>query len=128
VPLLPSDKADHVDRRNYDDVNEFFWSVNCLKHSWRSGSRKLSLDDDLERGGGGGEEEGLEAMGGGGGDDPHSCIAVALAKAPKTYLEKRNWVAIMFAFRRLIDWHLLTFQVRRRSSNRRRIVEHHCGW
>ena len=107
-----STKVDHDQRQNYDDYNEFFWSVNCLKYSWRSGSRKLSLDDDLERGGGGGGGGvSPQPEDGAGSEDPHNCVAVALNKAPKTHLEKRNWAAIMYAFRRLIDWHLITFQV-----------------
>ena len=25
-------KAEHLDKRNYDDFNEFFWSRNCLRY------------------------------------------------------------------------------------------------
>ena len=41
---------DHAERRNYDDINEFFWSRNCLKY-------RYSLEDpsdlqDVEGSGG----------------------------------------------------------------------------
>jgi callose synthase len=28
--------ADHQDKRNYDDFNEFFWSRNCLMYRYSS--------------------------------------------------------------------------------------------
>jgi hypothetical protein len=35
----------------------------------------------------------------------------ALAKGPKTFLEQRSWLHILLAFRRLVDFHVVTFHV-----------------
>lgn len=38
-------------------------------------------------------------------------VDAALRDGPKTFLEKRSWLGIMLAFRRLIDWHVITFHI-----------------
>lgn len=43
--------------------------------------------------------------------DEEPPIWEALERGPKTYVEKRSWIAIMLAFRRLIDWHVITFHI-----------------
>jgi len=38
-------------------------------------------------------------------------VADAMQKGPKTFIEKRSWLAIALAFRRIIDFHVLTFHL-----------------
>eukprot|EP00562_Extubocellulus_spinifer_P006927 CAMPEP_0178517366 /NCGR_PEP_ID=MMETSP0696-20121128/25651_1 /TAXON_ID=265572 /ORGANISM="Extubocellulus spinifer, Strain CCMP396" /LENGTH=2108 /DNA_ID=CAMNT_0020147789 /DNA_START=313 /DNA_END=6639 /DNA_ORIENTATION=+ len=85
-------KADHPEKRNYDDFNEFFWSRNCLKYRYSS--------DHLEDA-----------------SDPLSSapvellppITAGLFDAPKTFLEKRSWLRGILAMFRILEWHIVTF-------------------
>lgn len=38
-------------------------------------------------------------------------VADAMKKGPKTFIEKRSWLTILLAFRRIIDFHVLTFHL-----------------
>lgn len=86
---------DHVDKTNYDDINEFFWSRNCLKY-------RYSIEDpselDVEGAGG------LTLLG-----EFLPPVSEGLAKAPKTFLEKRSWLRGVLALNRILEWHIVTF-------------------
>ncbi len=78
---------DHMKAKNYDDFNEFFWNPACLAYSYCSA-------------------------------DPGSATSLkkssvpihkALAKAPKTFLEKRSILSIFLSFSRILEFHLVTF-------------------
>ncbi|KAH9098016.1 hypothetical protein LEN26_016820 [Aphanomyces euteiches] len=75
---------DHEDRRNYDDFNEFFWTRECLKYDYKSPDDDNAPTDSI-------------------------CIAKAWSNASKTYFEKRNWITPARAFRRVLEFHLVTF-------------------
>ena len=105
---------DHPDRRNYDDVNEFFWSRNCLK--FRHSNQDLS------------ESEDVEGPGGIAGPMPGEYlppISEALAKAPKTFLEKRSWLRGVLALNRVLEWHIVTFYLLAVTAFARELV---WGW
>lgn len=87
-----------VPSSNYDDFNEFFWNPKCLNYHY--------LD----------ESEGVDQWPEQGGDQrvmPHEGIPVyhGLANARKTYLEKRSWLHPLYAFHRIVEWHIIAFQI-----------------
>lgn len=90
-------KVDHVNKRNYDDFNEFFWSRDCLQY-------RYSVDDPSER-----DIEdfaGVTAPMPGEGCKP---ITEGMLAAPKTFLEKRSWLRGVMAMSRIVEWHIVTF-------------------
>mmetsp|Transcript_1310 Transcript_1310/g.1888 ORF Transcript_1310/g.1888 Transcript_1310/m.1888 type:complete len:2118 (-) Transcript_1310:113-6466(-) len=92
-------KADHPDKRNYDDFNEFFWSRNCLKYRYCSISGMSDND----------EESFSRFSGRMAGDQRFVTIVEGLESAPKTFLEKRSWLRGLIALFRIFEWHLVTF-------------------
>jgi callose synthase len=92
--------ADHINKRNYDDFNEFFWSTNCLQYRYSCddpSELRLDVEDPNDR---------VTAPLLGSSLVP---IAVGMMNAPKTFLEKRSWLRGIMAFNRIIDWHIVTF-------------------
>ena len=89
-------KAEHLDKRNYDDFNEFFWSRNCLRYKHTTDTGDL-VDVESSRLSGPLPGEYLPS------------ICEALEDAPKTFLEKRSWLRGIIALYRIIEWHLATF-------------------
>jgi len=90
-------KADHQDKRNYDDFNEFFWSNKCLLYHY------YNVQDD---------ESDVETAGLLNGPLPgeeFTSITEGLMNAPKTFLEKRSWLRGILALYRIIEWHIITF-------------------
>lgn len=92
-------KADHLEKRNYDDFNEFFWSRNCLKYKYCS----ENVDDGVDLEGVGNNISG--ALPG----ETVPSIAEGLLSAPKTFLEKRSWLRSVMALSRIIEWHIVSF-------------------
>jgi len=90
-------KADHVQKRNYDDFNEFFWSRNCLKFHYSSDEGNLNDIENISRQDGPLYSERVLP------------ITEGLDNAPKTFLEKRSWFRGILALYRIIVWHLVTF-------------------
>jgi len=90
-------KADHQDKCNYDDFNEFFWSRRCLTFSYSSEERDESWDG---KGTGMGERPFGQAF---------PPIIEGLSAAPKTFLEKRSWLRGILALSRIVEWHIATF-------------------
>ncbi|GMH49304.1 hypothetical protein TrRE_jg1805, partial [Triparma retinervis] len=88
-------KADHDNRKNYDDFNEFFWSSKCLRYHYR----QLSNDVDSMMESGVIGDEG----------SPLPSVSFALETAPKTFLEKRSCFRGILALSRVIEWNVLTF-------------------
>lgn len=91
-------KKDHVDRRNYDDFNEFFWSRKCLKYQYCSETGLTSID-----------EESAFRVNPPLPGESHPTIEEGLMNAPKTFLEKRSWLRGLIALFRILEWHLVTF-------------------
>lgn len=89
---------DHPDKKNYDDFNEFFWSRSCLRYRYTSDDPADSNDV---------EDTGL--LGGPLPGEYLEPIAEGLAKAPKTFLEKRSWLRGILALNRILEWHIVTF-------------------
>jgi callose synthase len=90
-------KADHSEKRNYDDFNEFFWSRECLKYHYSI--EDSSSQFDIERSGVVGALPG-ESL---------PPVSEGLSAAPKTFLEKRSWLRGMLALNRILEWHIVTF-------------------
>lgn len=84
--------VDHAERKIYDDFNEFFWNIDCLKYSLRLRPTR-SVDDEFHANNG--ERD----------------LATALKQASKTYLEKRSWFHPIFAMNRIFEWHVVTFTI-----------------
>lgn len=89
-------KADHEDKRNYDDFNEFFWSRNCFRYRYSSEIQ----DSDVEY-----------SYAGPTRDETIESVADGLAMTPKTFLEKRSWLRGLLALSRIAEWHIATFYV-----------------
>ncbi|KAG7363584.1 1,3-beta-glucan synthase component-domain containing protein [Nitzschia inconspicua] len=89
--------ADHSDKRNYDDFNEFFWSRDCLKYHY-------SIEDSSSHY----DIEGNGMIGALPGESL-SPVSDGLNAAPKTFLEKRSWLRGMLALNRILEWHIVTF-------------------
>ena len=106
-------KADHPDRRNYDDFNEFFWSRSCLKYRYSS---EVPDDDDVE---------GMGAMTGPLLGETIPAITEGLFSAPKTFLEKRSWLRGVLALNRILEWHIVTFYLLAVTAFARELV---WGW
>jgi len=112
-------KADHVDKKNYDDFNEFFWSKDCLRThrsavatatALRHRERALKADRAAR------DKDGLLGLENGHRYDRDESsfpppVAHLLDAAPKTYLEVRTWLHVVFAFFRVYEYHVLSFQV-----------------
>jgi callose synthase len=84
---MRASKGDHKEKKNYDDFNEMFWSPQCLDYTYFN-------DDECS--------------------DPQTrrqSIADAYSRGPKTYREKRSWFHALSTFRRIIEWHFLTFHL-----------------
>eukprot|EP00590_Aulacoseira_subarctica_P004324 CAMPEP_0172434066 /NCGR_PEP_ID=MMETSP1064-20121228/70434_1 /TAXON_ID=202472 /ORGANISM="Aulacoseira subarctica , Strain CCAP 1002/5" /LENGTH=2137 /DNA_ID=CAMNT_0013182263 /DNA_START=101 /DNA_END=6514 /DNA_ORIENTATION=- len=94
-----SSKADHIDKLNYDDINEFFWSRQCLQYRYYSSDESASLD--LES----------AALDGTSLEEQQVPIAEALGIAHKTFLEKRSWLRGIIALNRIVEWHMVTFYI-----------------
>lgn len=90
--------ADHQDKRNYDDFNEFFWSRNCLMYRYSS--------DDLPAN----DVEGFGLTGALPGETLPP-VTEGLEAAPKTFLEKRSWLRGVLALSRILEWHIVSFYV-----------------
>lgn len=93
-----SSNADHQDKRNYDDFNEFFWSRNCLRY-------RYSTDDENQAN----DIEGVGALAGALPGESLPPLAEGLTDAPKTFLEKRSWLRGVLALNRVLEWHIVTF-------------------
>eukprot|EP00612_Vaucheria_litorea_P007472 CAMPEP_0171481376 /NCGR_PEP_ID=MMETSP0946-20130122/6702_1 /TAXON_ID=109269 /ORGANISM="Vaucheria litorea, Strain CCMP2940" /LENGTH=175 /DNA_ID=CAMNT_0012012923 /DNA_START=75 /DNA_END=598 /DNA_ORIENTATION=+ len=97
-------KKDHIEARNYDDFNEFFWRPSCLQYSYTdisSSNVYTSSGDELlfrpksqpKR------EEGVQP------------VYKGLESMPKTFIEKRSILSCILTFRRLLEFHILVFYV-----------------
>lgn len=89
--------ADHVNKRNYDDFNEFFWSRECLRYRYSCVDPNKFDAEDPSR---------ITAPLPGEVQPP---ITVGLLNAPKTFLEKRSWLRGIMALSRIVEWHIVTF-------------------
>jgi callose synthase len=116
--------ADHQDRYNYDDFNEFFWSKSCLKFDYKY---EEVIDTESPnpmafwqkkrdaRGGLGAHSSSRGNLNGGGGSSNSSffqkrkSVAQGFVESSKTFLEKRTWLAPLRAFKRIFDFHVLSF-------------------
>ncbi|RHZ20392.1 hypothetical protein DYB37_000834 [Aphanomyces astaci] len=87
---------DHEGRRNYDDFNEFFWTRACLQYEYKSPEFD-SVDNHHS------SDAAASAS--------PPCIAQAWATTSKTYFEKRHWITPLRAFRRVFEFHLVTFHL-----------------
>lgn len=92
--------ADHVNKRNYDDFNEFFWSRDCLQY-------RYTCEDPSERNGD--IEDANNPMTAPLPGELQAPITVGMMAAPKTFLEKRSWLRGIMAMSRIIEWHIVTF-------------------
>lgn len=92
-------KADHQDKRNYDDFNEFFWSRDCLQYHYSCDTDIHDIDIEVSSSRINGHLPGESLI----------PIADGLENSPKTFLEKRSWLRGILALYRILEWHLVTF-------------------
>lgn len=108
-------KVDHVQKLSYDDINEFFWNKSCLechrsaiitatarKHlERRASARRTQLNEGSTL---------LMSVATTQYSVPYPpAITDRLSQAPKTYLEVRTWLHVIYAFQRVYEFHVLTF-------------------
>jgi callose synthase len=108
-------KSDHVDKRNYDDFNEFFWSPICLNYHY-----SLQREPDPYM-----NVQGKRTRSSFSVTQSLPFIAEGLSQCPKTFLEKRAWLRAVLALHRLIEWHIVTFYLLGVISFSRELV---FGW
>ena len=101
VDMQKKKDLDHHSKKNYDDFNEFFWSRQCLEFTWTPADMPAVQAARAKNARGALGEEGKKPA--------LALIGEGLKKGPKTFIEKRSWLMIMLAFRRLIDFHVVTF-------------------
>ncbi|EQC33729.1 hypothetical protein SDRG_08832 [Saprolegnia diclina VS20] len=85
---MVANQLDHENRRNYDDFNEFFWTPHCLQFDYKSPEYHNS---DASFAG--------------------PPIATAWSSATKTYYEKRHWLTAIRAFKRVFEFHIVSFHL-----------------
>ncbi|CAM9928009.1 unnamed protein product [Heterosigma akashiwo] len=107
VKKAAGSRADHVEKKNYDDFNEFFWSPDCLRYTYRD----IDADGQATQ-----DTRGWRRVGGallsiGGAAFRAVPIARALGAAPKTFVEKRSLLGFLLAFNRLYEFLLVTFHL-----------------
>jgi len=107
-------KSDHIEKRNYDDFNEFFWNRSCLKFQYCSEAGHDTVD----------EENAFRFTGNLPGES-YPAIVEGLNDAPKTFLEKRSWLRGLLALFRILEWHLVTFYLLSVVAFSRQLV---WGW
>lgn len=114
--------ADHQDRYNYDDFNEFFWTKSCLSFDYKY-EEVLDLESPNPMAYWHKKREGLGGLGGrsnrgvlnsGSGASSNyfnkrKSIAEGFVESFKTFQEKRTWLAPLRAFKRIFDFHVVTF-------------------
>lgn len=91
-------RKDHVEKRNYDDFNEFFWSRSCLRY-------RHSIEDPADLI----DVEGTGLLGGPLPGESLPPVSEGLENSPKTFLEKRSWLRGILALNRVLEWHIVTF-------------------
>jgi len=90
-------KPDAV-RKNYDDINEFFWRKSCINYYYADTKYKIA--------GAGGDVEA-----GGGGRGATMTVAQALRASKKSFLEKRSWLHPVRSFMRLLTFYFVCFHL-----------------
>lgn len=96
---------DHLATLNYDDYNEFFWTPSCLRYSYREGEAidgTAAVEDGRTNSGT------FTAPGAG---DNVLPVWKGMAAAPKTFLEKRSILSTVLCFHRVVEFHVITFQI-----------------
>ena len=93
-----SGKVEHVNKLNYDDLNELFWSLECLSYGYIDADAAATFAED-----------GIEAQELRG--DSLPSIAKGLEGASKTFVEHRSWMTNTLALWRIIEYHVLWFYV-----------------
>mmetsp|Transcript_34852 Transcript_34852/g.67772 ORF Transcript_34852/g.67772 Transcript_34852/m.67772 type:complete len:2149 (+) Transcript_34852:48-6494(+) len=85
---IAADKGDiHLKRRNYDDINEFFWTEKCFEYNYYSGEYSDSVTEESRT------------------------LAKALAGAKKTFLETRSWWRVILTFYPLLIFYVVGFHL-----------------
>ncbi|CAN0060689.1 unnamed protein product, partial [Hapterophycus canaliculatus] len=102
--------TDHAGKLNYDDFNEFFWTPTCLVFSYRSDDTP-DVHGSAEEGAAGFGGGGRGGGGGGGGSGAVLPVSVGMEAAPKTFVEKRSVLSTVLCFHRVLEFHVLTFQL-----------------
>lgn len=117
---------DHQYRQNYDDFNEFFWQKECLNYDYKYEKVNEVFSPNSALLFGGSNSFGHDKTSGrpsGPYDGPHQMgiahapsfrggnlsVAEAIAAHPKTFLEKRTWLASLRAFYRIFAFKVVTF-------------------
>lgn len=80
----------HTEKCNYDDLNEFFWSKDCLSYYYAHSDYRVRTSHDLST---------------------PSSVADALKSSPKTYMERRTIAHAMLSFWRVQSFLLVGLHV-----------------
>eukprot|EP00466_Bigelowiella_natans_P015383 jgi/Bigna1/89334/estExt_fgenesh1_pg.C_470088 len=89
--VLRSDNRDiYTKRRNYDDINEFFWTQQCFDYSYCEAEYAPGTNDGDSK-------------------EAERSIAVGLSNAEKTYIETRSWWHLVTTFYPLILFYVVSF-------------------
>eukprot|EP00468_Gymnochlora_sp_CCMP2014_P003100 CAMPEP_0167759548 /NCGR_PEP_ID=MMETSP0110_2-20121227/11087_1 /TAXON_ID=629695 /ORGANISM="Gymnochlora sp., Strain CCMP2014" /LENGTH=2075 /DNA_ID=CAMNT_0007645951 /DNA_START=90 /DNA_END=6317 /DNA_ORIENTATION=+ len=89
--VIRADTRDiHTKRRNYDDINEFFWKRSCLDYLYCD--QEYSLDTAESH-------------------DENEHLSVGLLHAEKTFLETKSWMQVINTFFPLINFYVVSFHM-----------------
>ena len=92
--------------RGYDDWNEFFWSLKCLRFDFAAPGYFTAINDGGESGGKGASQRLL-----GGGKAGRASVSEGLKVARKTHLERRSWLHPARSFMRIISFYFTIFHI-----------------
>mmetsp|Transcript_16518 Transcript_16518/g.23108 ORF Transcript_16518/g.23108 Transcript_16518/m.23108 type:complete len:2184 (+) Transcript_16518:275-6826(+) len=91
--IFRNDNGDiHTKRRNYDDVNEFFWGEKCLDYAYCEPDYTPGTHEDSK-------------------DGERETLAMGLQSHSKTYMETRSWWHVVLTFYPLIMFYVVSFHI-----------------
>ena len=93
--------------RNYDDWNEFFWNIRCLRFDFAAPQYYAALNDGGESGDGKGSGSRLLAARAA----QRASVSEGMRAACKTHLERRSWLHPARSFMRIISFYFTIFHI-----------------
>ena len=111
-------KGDHNEKKTYDDLNEFFWSPDCLNYRITDATLLTAAlgasVDERDAGGVNARTSRINNYGQFTIADTQLAqehISAGLSRSGKTYVEKRSWLHPLLNLHRVFEWHVITFTI-----------------
>ena len=92
--------------RNYDDWNEFFWNIRCLRFDFAAPAYYAALNDGGESGGKGSGSRLMTTRAA-----TRASVNEGMKASRKTHLERRSWLHPARSFMRIISFYFTIFHI-----------------